>query len=114
MPVIRVSLSSLGTMPWGVHRNELLSDVPSDYLRWVLHRSDHADSDLKREVRAELDRRRAEQPGVMYVRRYGRSTVHLSIGGDPPLCGSFWSFRGNESLSAVWPGGKACQKGCFH
>ncbi len=34
-------------MKWGVHEGETLSDIPSDYLRWL---STDAESDLVREA----------------------------------------------------------------
>lgn len=107
---IRVEMPAV--MPWGKHAGTAMEDVPSGYFRWILRKADYASADLKAEIREELDRRRAETSGVEYVQR-NSCVVHLSIGGDPPLCGSWWGFRGNESHSSEWPGGEPCKKGCF-
>lgn len=112
MPNIGVTLA-MEEMPFGKHRGEALADIPSDYLRWVVRKANTADRTLKRRIHEELDRRRAEQPSAEYVRRSGSAVVHLSLDGDPPLCGSFWSFKGSETFATTWPGGRACSKGCF-
>jgi hypothetical protein len=48
-------------MPFGRYRNELLEDVPSDYLTWVLREAKAADAWLKAKIRDELDRRNGRQ-----------------------------------------------------
>jgi curved DNA-binding protein CbpA len=99
------------TMPWGKYRDQLLEDIPSDYFRWVVREATYADKDLRRDIEAELARRRSKPGRVEYVRR--GMVVHLSIDGDLPLCGSFYSWRGSEHRSTHWLDGKACQRGCF-
>jgi curved DNA-binding protein CbpA len=108
---IHIDLRSLPAMAWGKHAGSLLTEIPSDYLRWVLRRADYASVDLKKDIHAELDRRKAEAPSVEYVARSG--VIHLSLDGDPPLCGSWWGWRGNEHHWTSWPGGRACKRGCF-
>jgi len=106
---VRVKLSQ--SMPWGKHEGELIADVPSDYLRWVLRRASYADDELKRDIRAELSKRRQRPGSVEYVQRNG--VVHLSIDGDLPMCGSFWKWKPHDRRYAFWTGGKECKRGCF-
>jgi curved DNA-binding protein CbpA len=99
-------------MPWGKYRDVDLTEVPSDYMRWVLRKASYASPELKREIREEINKRRRSS-GVEYVSRGGSEVVHLSIGGDPPLCGSWWVFKRGDRFSASWLGGRECEKGCF-
>ncbi len=107
-----IRAAEVRTMPFGKHKGMLFEDIPSDYLRWFEREADAADTDLRSDVRQELDRRRAEMRGVEYVTR--STVVHLALDGDLPLCGSWWSWRGNETRYTTWPKhGKPCRKGCF-
>lgn len=98
------------TMPFGKWRGHLIEDIPSDYLGWALRGMDHADEELRRQMREELNRRRAAPGTVHYVKR--RGIVHLSLDGDLPACGSLYSWAGGERTT-YWPGGRTCRRGCF-
>ena len=41
-------------MPFGKHRGERISEIPADYLRWVLNSCDIASPELKGQIRAHL------------------------------------------------------------
>ena len=42
------------TMPFGKHKGRKLSDVPGDYLRWLLTRTDRISPDLKAAIQEQL------------------------------------------------------------
>jgi hypothetical protein len=48
-------------MPWGKHEGELIADIDSGYLRWVLLKADAAQPWLKIAIRDELYRRDQEE-----------------------------------------------------
>jgi hypothetical protein len=44
-------------MPWGKHRGELIADIPSSYLAWLVENADDLRHDLEMAIRDELARR---------------------------------------------------------
>jgi hypothetical protein len=112
MAMTTITVRMEPTFPFGRHRGKLLDDIPLDYLRWLLRSADAMDPPLRKSVRAEVDRRREGMANVQFVTR-GDGPVHLSLDGDLPLCGSFYSWRGYESFSSHNPGGRVCARGCF-
>lgn len=54
-------------MPWGKHRDCLLSDIPGSYLFWVLEQCESVDGLLRRSIEGELARR-LPQPSPRVIR----------------------------------------------
>jgi len=52
----------LTTLPFGRHRGQPMSAVPSDYLEWLLRNADGTSQDVMVTVRTELDRRSTSAP----------------------------------------------------
>ncbi len=40
------------TMPFGKHKSKLLSDLPKDYIHWMLHKAENLDGDLRASLMA--------------------------------------------------------------
>jgi len=59
MPKIQPTHQQPAIMPFGKYKGELLCEVPTDYLTWVLDLSDLRDW-LRKAIHAELDRRETE------------------------------------------------------
>ncbi len=80
-------------MPWGKHKGKPLTDVPSDYLQWVIAEADNASSWLKQQIKQELSRRCSPPPRQAsntalsvdqiddWFRRLARK-YHPDVGGD--------------------------------
>ena len=52
-------------LPFGKHKGELLEDIPSDYLTWLLENVE----DLREELKMEAENQLAMQRGEGVVRR---------------------------------------------